>query len=277
MKVDPSVLVEFWWVALLGAAAMMILKSAMIAGSCWWIGATTGTAVAVGFSLAQAGEFSLVLFDAASGEGLLDNTATAVAIAIVVISLILTPAIDRFGLRIRHSLSAIGPAPWVKSTVFREASDAAGQPGDLARHVIIGGYGPVGRLIAEKLDDTDVGYTVVELNPDTVRAQSRLGKIFVFGDVSNPEVLESAGIAQATALILTMPDERATIRACEIARRCAPNIFIAARTGHVSRMTETKASGADFVIAEELATAETMLRGIMSRIETRGPRDTADA
>ena len=141
----------------------------------------------------------------------------------------------------------------------------AGRP----QHVVVGGYGPIGRRVGEALQDAGIGFTVVELNPATVQQQSRLGQSVVFGDVANPDVLDSAGIDRADALVLTVPDDLAVQRACAGARRRAPHIFIAARGLTAIAGQAAGRTGADHVTVDELATAEAMAQAVMKHIGAR--------
>jgi len=135
--------------------------------------------------------------------------------------------------------------------------------------VIIAGFGPVGRNLAERFAAIGVPITLIELNSTTVRKQSTLGRTIVYGDVTNPEVLESAGIAEAEAVIITIPDEDAMLRACSTVRRLAPKVFLAARTNYLSTGLKAKAAGADHVTVEEIATAEAMAKEILERLRAR--------
>jgi CPA2 family monovalent cation:H+ antiporter-2 len=265
MKLDPSILADWWWVIIAGVALMMVLKSAVISGVCWALGTTAGIAIAVGFSLAQAGEFSLIVLDTAHGKGVIDDATAASAIAIVVISLILTPALVELGGRLARVASKIGTAPWIKSSPLRDPTYVPLRPSNQAKHVIIAGYGPIGSLIAAELERKGINYTVVELNPATVQEQSRRGRPVIFGDVGNLEVLESAGIESADALVLTIPDEEAVLRTCAVARRRAPDIFIAARTRVVSKRQSLAEVGADSITVDETSAAEEMARAVMER------------
>lgn len=267
MKLDPSIVVEWWWVILAGGALMIMLKTVLISGVCWALGATASIAIAVGFSLAQAGEFSLVVLDTAHGQGIIDDTTMANAIAIVVISLILTPALVELGSRAARAVGNIGTIPWIKSSPFREPSGARLRSSSQAKHVIIAGYGPIGFLIAEMLERAGISYTVVELNPATVQEQSDRGRPVIFGDVGNLEVLESAGIGHAHALVLTIPDEEAVLRSCAVARTRSPDIFIAARTRVVSKQAGLMEVGADSVTVDETCAADEMLRAVMACVD----------
>src|SRR5690606_24455642 len=111
--------------------------------------------------------------------------------------------------------------------------------------------------------------TIIELNPSTVRRQGAIGRSIVYGDITNPEVLESAGIADAEAVVLTIPDDDAMLRACQVIRQMRPDIFIAARTNYLSRAMVASEVGADHVTVEEMATAEAMERQVLDLLTKR--------
>jgi CPA2 family monovalent cation:H+ antiporter-2 len=271
MKVDPASMAEGWWVILCAVAAVIVIKSVVISGVCWSGGALAANAVIVGLALAQAGEFSLILIGEAGDLGIFGGPVEANAIAVVVISLILTPALADLGRRLGRAAAGIGHAPWVRSSLFGGAPEVETPPEQDFTHVIVGGFGPVGRRIAEELEQAGVSYAVIELNPDTVIEQLRQRRSMVFGDVANLRVLESAGIGHANALILTVPDEEAVLRACAVARRRSPAMFIAARTGLLSKSSAASDIGADHVIVDEMAAADAMVRVLMDHLGLHEP------
>ena len=272
MKLVPGIVVDQWWVILLGVLALVVIKTVVIGGVCWTVGALPANAIIVGFSLAQAGEFSLILLGVSGELGIFAPGVVGCAIAIVVISLILTPALADLGRRIARRVGSGGHAPWVRSSLFGIGhADEATEPGP--RHIIIGGFGPVGRRIAEVLEKAGVSYTIIELNPDTVADQLRRHRSIVFGDIANSHVLESAGLGHADALILTVPDETAVLRACMTARRRSTSMFIAVRTGLLSQSHAVTEIGADHVTVDEVATAEAMVRVVMERLDLEEPEE----
>jgi CPA2 family monovalent cation:H+ antiporter-2 len=140
-------------------------------------------------------------------------------------------------------------------------------PGQLPRRrVVIAGYGPVGRCVAEQLRAIGVDVTIIELNPDTVEKQLRLNHSVVHGDVTRAETLTRARIQEADALIVAVPDCEVAVRACAAARRLAPNLFIAARTNFLSKGLQATEAGADEVIVEEVVTAAAMRDAVMRRL-----------
>ncbi len=266
MAVDLPTVADHAFTIIVATLAMVTLKTVAIALSCWALGATGNVSAKVGVTLAQAGEFSLVLLGVASapGLGLLSGAATVLSVSVVVLSLMVTPLMMNVARWLDHRMPRV-PAPrWASG---RNA--ARGAPADAHasapqaipvrhRRVIIAGYGLVGRVVADALTAKGADATIIDMNPATVQTQGRLGRRIVFGDVSNPDVLESAGLHEADALILTIPDEEIVLRACQEARKLNPSVIIIARTNYVSKGMVATGLGANHVVIEELATAESM-------------------
>lgn len=278
LYMDFLTIVGAWWIVLLGVAVLLVVKSGVITLTAWALGATGPVAVMTGLVLAQAGEFTLVILAAAGALGLVDDRVVALLIAVVVLSLILTPLLHGLGHRLDARASRAPLAPWVRASALREGESVVQGPGAGADedtdplstgHIIIAGYGVVGRAVAEHFHRRGLRYTVIELNPATVRTQTRLGRSIVYGDVTNPEVLESAGVHRASAVVLTIPDDNATLRACRLIRSMAPGIFIAARTSYLSKAMLASQMGADHVVVEEMAAAEAMGREVIDKLTRR--------
>ncbi len=135
-----------------------------------------------------------------------------------------------------------------------------------SRHVIVAGYGPVGRLCAKQLEASGLNVTIIELNEDTIARQLRLNKDIIYGCATDAETLRIAGIERAEALIITVPDEDEALQACRVARSLNKTLFIAARTNFFSKGLLCQAAGADQVIVEEVVTAEAMRKAVVERL-----------
>ena len=145
------------------------------------------------------------------------------------------------------------------------------EPGAAAGRIIVAGYGPVGRVVTERLERDGLAVTIIELNLDTIARQLALDKRVVYGDVSNPDVLTRAGIHEASALVLAVPDEDCAVRACGVARRMNPGIFILARTNFLSKGMLASRAGADAVVIEEVVTAEAMQQRLFEHLRRTRP------
>jgi CPA2 family monovalent cation:H+ antiporter-2 len=277
-----ATVVHGWWIILLGVGALLAIKFIAIGGISWCVGASAGVAAYAGLALAQGGEFSFVILNQARDKGVITPEQNGYIIAITVLSLVLTPGLIQLARTASLHASRIPPARWVRASALR-AAPAQAEPA-LDEHVppgsraIVAGFGPVGRAVADKLERAGVRITVVELNARTVEKQQTLGRTIVYGDVANPEVLERAGIREADAVILTVPDEEAVLRACRFIRLAKPDVFIAARLSALSKALQAMQLGADHTVVEEMATAEAMAAEVVIKLQQRaesgdtGPR-----
>ncbi len=142
---------------------------------------------------------------------------------------------------------------------------------------IVAGFGPVGRLVADKLEEAGLDVTIIELNLATIERQLNLDKTVVYGDARDPQVLHRARIEEADVLVIAIPDEEAALEACRVARRLHPELFIAARTNFLSKGMLCSQAGADAVVVEEVVTAEAMQRAVLRRLSGgKGPGDDGE-
>ncbi len=284
LGVDPSVLSGSWWVVGVGVVAIVVIKGAIIAGTAWLGGMSAPGALLTGVYLANAGEFTLVVLSTAAGVGVMDASAYGQVVLMVTGSLVVSPTLVGVAHRWGARLTWVPLAGIVKQGAIGEHGEGHGA--DVADrkehgvdgkvesegHVIVAGYGPVGRALVDRLDKIGVTTTIVELNPRTVAKQSLVGRKIVYGDISNPEVLEQAGLATAQAVCLTIPDDDAVMRACAAIRGQSASVFIAARTSYLSQGIRARQLGADHVTVEEVAAAYAMEREVVGKLQARTVR-----
>lgn len=284
LKVDPMIVMQDWWV--IGAAALMVvaLKIFFIAGTGWALGMTASSAAICAAYLANAGEFSLVLLTAAERGGLVTEIELGRMTAICVLTLVATPLLAGPAHALASRLVGVPQARFFRGgnaladtppVAPNHGEEAAHATGPIQPHAIIAGFGPVGRALADRFEVLGIPYIVVELNPRTVTRQGKLGRKFVYGDITNPEVLESAGLAHAMAVLLTIPDDETILRSCRVVKSLAPHVFIAARTSFLSGSFAAMQLGADVVTVEEVATAAAMERDVLAQLPGLASRRVA--
>jgi CPA2 family monovalent cation:H+ antiporter-2 len=282
-----SELARDWWLLLIGLAATIGVKSLVTSGTAWAVGASAPVAIYCGVAMAQGGEFSLVMLSVAEEAGAISHAHANSVIAVIVLSLVATPWLIGRGARLGSRAHAIRHAPWIGKSAFRDvvpagdgeeprisevapaAAEAAVAGSAQGKLAIVAGFGPVGRAVVDNLEKRGVVVTVIELNPKTVEKQHRLGRAIVYGDAGNLEVLEQAGLSRSSAIVLTMPDEEAVLRACSVIRKQHPEIFVAARLNVLSKGLQAMGLGADHVVIEEMATAEAMASQVLIKLEQR--------
>ncbi|MBL0871337.1 MAG: cation:proton antiporter [Phycisphaerales bacterium] len=301
MKLEFAAVRDGWMLIFIGVVGVLVLKTFIIAATAWALGATSTLAARAGLLLGQAGEFTIVVLAAASASGLVDGEANSRLIAIVVLTLLMVPPLYKSLARFDPVVARIKPAGWTRSNAFAEpvhtpppSAPGRKRPSALSlpeptgngtapetgvkaaptrhaapKHVIIAGFGVVGRSLADRLDLIDIPFVVVDMNQSTINTQIKLGRRAIYGDISNAEVLESAGIAHADAVMLTIPDDEATLRACKVVREHRADVYIAARNSFLSKAMQAMQLGADLVVVEEVATAEAMAKQVMDALVRR--------
>lgn len=314
LRLDVAQALPLWWVILLAAPLTIVLKFLVIGVCTWAGGATASVSAKAGLALAQSGEFSMVILSVAAAQKAISPEVNNIAIALCVITLMVAPGLFSLADTLRPVWAKIPDAGWLKRSTLRQASAAdeasdgpadgsgvgnsdadaghghgngtgaegtSGRGGGISprrrKKVIIAGFGVIGRSVADHLAVSKVPFTIVELNAETVATQQRLGRDAIYGDIGNPEVLEAAGVHDADAVFLTVPDDDAVLRACQQIRVLAPHLFIAARTSYLSVAFQVTAAGADDVTIAEVAIAEAMAKRVLARLKQSEEAEQAAA
>ncbi len=198
--------------------------------------------------LAQVGEFSFVLATVGRQHGFLPGQAFDIFMASSVLTVLVTPLLIEFGPRWADRI-------FKRWEALQKPEAANLQETVLQDHVIIAGFGLNGQNLARVLRETAIPFIILEVNPDTFRQVCQASDPVIFGDVSNPIILQEAGVKKARALVLAISDPAATRRAVSIARNLNQDIFIVVRTRFASEIEELYALGANDVIPEEFETS----------------------
>lgn len=268
LKVDPGASLAHGWQIAFAVAGLIATKFIVIGATGWILGASPRVATLSAAYVAHSGEFSFIILAAAAAAGVILPTGHGNAIAVIVFTLIVSPSFVGPAHRLARRVAHLRQAPWIRGPGLRE-TPPGGDEDVAGTRIIVAGFGPVGRHMVDRFRSMGMRVAVIDLNPRTIEKQTSLGRDVVYGDATNPDVLESAGIESADAFIVTIPDEDAMIRACAVARSLRPNMFIASRANYLSRALLARQAGADEVTVEEIATAEVMERQVIEALQRR--------
>jgi CPA2 family monovalent cation:H+ antiporter-2 len=258
-------------VVVLGLTALVcVLKVVTGAGAALALLFPPRVVTIVALSLAQIGEFSFVLLNVGREHGLVDAAAYQALIAVVVLTMLATPALvamaPAIGRRLPRGLSRRIP----DSELLPEA-----EVGERQNHVVVVGYGLNGRTLAKVLEEAGIRYVVIELNGDAVHKGLAEGKAMIFGDSTRREILEHAGVERAQVVVFAISDLAAVRRSIALARRLNPTVYILVRTRQVTQIEELQRCGADEVIAEEFESAIEIFTRVLQRFHV--PRNVIRA
>lgn len=258
MLVDPSFVATYWSLVLLVLALMVLVKGVVVTGLAAVLGASWRTAVLVGVTLAQCGEFSFLLARLGRETGALSadgfNLILSGAAASIVVAAPLQSAAGEAVRGVERRLTA--------RMVAREPS--AIEP-PARRHAVICGYGDVGQLVGEALTRRGFSFMAIDQDPRVVRRLRSEGVSALLGSADNPVLLDHAGLERARVLVVAIPDALAARQIVEYARRGWPRLDIVARTHTEAQMRDLRARGVNQVVSAKLELALEMARHTLHR------------
>jgi monovalent cation:proton antiporter-2 (CPA2) family protein len=228
--------------------ALLAVKFAVLwpLGLLFKLGSKPGAAVAL--LLAQSGEFGLVIFAYAFQAELLAADVFQQLLVVIVLSMLVTPVLASFA----HQLASRRS----------QAVDDAHEPPTPAP-VVLAGYGRVGQRIGSILGSAGVPYVAVDLDSSLVLRARDKGHPVFYGDVSRPDVLRSAGVANAQLVVVTLDDTEAAARVVSSLHGEYPDVAILAR-GHSARQCRRLLDlGAKFAVAENLEASLDLAREVL--------------
>ena len=251
--IDPvSVLANL---PLLAAIIVLVVagKLAIWAAVVRLFGYSWEAALLAAVGLTQIGEFSFVLIRVAREAGHVRDDVYNATLAASLITILINATLVRLVPR------------WIGRRVA-ETSPASGGP-EAPRPVLICGVGRIGSAVAEALDTFGVRYTVVDRDPDVVRAVRARGQLAYFGDASQPQVLHAARVETAALVVVAIPDEHAARAAVHAVRAVNRSARIVARAHERGAAGALRVQGATAVVQPELEAATTVIRHALAALK----------
>jgi len=244
MLLDINFLLTHWDKVLAMVFLVAVGKGAIFAGLTRLFGYGNVVPIAVAFGLFQVGEFSFVLARVGLETNSIDNDMYSFVLATAVISMVATPFVSGF----------TTPLYKLKKRIFRhEALQSANMPTEeLKQHVVIAGGGRVGQHIAQILRQIDVPFVIIELNHQRKEECKEAGLPVIFGDVSQPVVLEAAEVSKAKLLLITIPSIIITQAIVKQVQQQQPGLHIVARAEGLEQMKTLYKTGVYMVVLPEL-------------------------
>jgi CPA2 family monovalent cation:H+ antiporter-2 len=241
-----------------GALGLLVVKSAVAAALLRAGGLPRGQAVHGGLLLSQGGEFAFIVVGAATAAGVLAADAGQAVLALVWLTLLATPALDRLGSSLAARLDPPDAPDGLKGV--NEAPELDG-------HVVITGFGRVGRLIAQVLDAQQIRWIALDSEVRVAARFHHAGLPVYYGDASRGELLRRLRLDRALAVVMTMDAPAAALSAVRAVRDAAPAVPVLARARDEAHAAELRAAGATLVIPETLETGLQLAQQVLLRLE----------
>lgn len=238
MRIDIGALLDDW-ALLLGALAGVILVKAIVTGVLLKMaGAPAAVARETGILMASPSETTLIILGAAGLAGILSADTVAFWSAATAIGLTLTPLLASLG---RFMASRV-----------RQADMKDQDLGPTAGKTVIFGFGRVGRMVADMLQEHRRPYLAVDSDIDSFAEARKAGYSVLYGDVSRKELIEKLELDHVVAVVLTMDDPVLTARLAKRLRSDHPALPIIARARDTEHAASLYRAGVTDAVPEAL-------------------------
>lgn len=205
--------------------------------------------------LAQGGEFGFVVFQTAAQARVIDAPTSSLLVAVVAISMLLTPlllvAADRWWIpRLRGGAKASMPE------IDEPQSES----------VIIAGFGRYGQIVGRLLYANGITPTVLDHDAEQIETMRRFGWRVFYGDATRLDLLRTAGAGKARVLVLAIDDVEQSVELARMAREHFPHLTVVARARNVRHLYALRDAGVELIERETLDSALMSGRTVLERL-----------
>ena len=247
MLLDWRLVAERWGLVLLLTTLPVLFKLLLVTALARSFGASMGVSLRTGLYLAQAGEFGFVLLTLSRQNGLVPPELLNPILAGMVLSMLATPFIVMMSNRVVMKLVA---SEWLQQSL--QVTTIARKSIKANQHVLICGYGRCGQNLARILEREGIPYLALDLDPDRVRQAAAAGDSVAFGDAARLQALVAAGLARASAVVVTYLDVPGAMKVLAHTRSHAPKVPVIVRTEDDHELEKLQAAGATEVVPDAL-------------------------
>ncbi|WP_312326034.1 monovalent cation:proton antiporter-2 (CPA2) family protein [Stenotrophomonas sp.] len=256
MGIDLDRVIAEPWAIAIGVAVLLVVKFGLLFGIGKLAKLSTRHAVLLGSVLWLGGEFAFVVFNEAQRANLLGNANHDRLVAIVGLSMALTPLLMILLLRLLGSEHELAKDKRPADTIDNGGTEPT---------VMIAGMGRFGQIVARLLTAQKIPFVALEANPDTVSDLRRFGNKLYYGDPTRPEILRAAGNENVRVYVVTLDDPEANMRATRLIRRMYPDAVVLARARnrqHAWRLMDMSAEPFREVFGSSLDMSERVLTAL---------------
>jgi monovalent cation:proton antiporter-2 (CPA2) family protein len=225
---------------------MMIVKFLILFGVGSVLGLERRARVVLAMSLAQGGEFAFVLVSFAVQSRVLTADGAGPIVAIVAVSMLLTPLV----------LMALERVVLPRLSAGSKKEDRAhDEPEAHEGGVVIAGFGRFGQVVGRFLRASGIPTTVLDLDPAMVDLLRRLGLSVHYGDASRLDLLHAAGCEKARLFVLAVDEPEKSNEIATTVRKHFPHLPILARARSRQHYYQLTRIGAEMIIRETFGSA----------------------
>lgn len=245
MKMNFATVVDHFGAVLIVLLILAPGKAVIIMVVSRLMGNSPSIATRTALTLAQAGEFGFVILTLTKTELHLPTEVEQILLAAMMLSMLLAPIIIQYSDRV---VSRFIGSEWM--TQATNLHQIAMKTFGIREHVILCGYGRSGQGLARFLEQENLSYFAVDMDPERVQKATAAGESVVYGDASKREVLMSAGLMRAKAIVITYADTPSALKILNHIQSLRPDLPVIVRTQDDTDIEKLRNAGATEVVAD---------------------------
>lgn len=257
MLIDPAFLIANLGTVLTVVALVAIGKAIIFGTITRAFGYTEGVPILVAFGLFQIGEFAFVLAEVGMAGGAIRQQTFTLVLATAIVTMVLTPFAVRGADPLAARLRRKG------RTLEMHHIPEAG----LRDHIIVVGYGRVGRYTAEVLLQLDLPCVVIDQDYNAVERAKNAGLAVIYGDATSPMVLEAAGLHHARMVLVVVAAGVDVEQVVRQVRRLAPAVPLVVRAATVAQVEELQPLGVNEIVQPEFEAGIELVRQVLLHVD----------
>ncbi len=257
MSFNFGMMLENLPLIILIAIGLMLCKALIIIVLCRLFKFPLAPAVHSGVLLSQGSEFAFIVFIMAVQHKVMDAELAQLLMIVVTLSMAVTPLLATLGRKIKGQL-------YIKD-VLRD-NKIKREIGDISKHIVVIGFGRVGRIVGHLMRKRGVNYIVLDNNHRVVRIEKTNGYNIYYGDAMNVDILKYVGIYKAEAVIVAMEDEFACIKITRFIHENFPQVTVITKTETLGNAERFRRVGASLVISKNLETGLQLGKAALSAL-----------
>ena len=238
--------------ALIISLAIILVKVISVTLSMLYLGFRKRTALFTGLSLAQISEFSLVLILVLASFQLVEKETVSLVTLVSLITFAVSSYLVIFDRKIINYLS-----PLLSLFERRNPNEKIQkEEGELKDHVVLIGCGRLGSTLISLFKKKKVPLLVVDFNPYIVERVSNQGINTLFGDITDPDIVEAASLSKAKLIVSTVFDKEDNLEILEILKKRGDRIAKIVTAPTEKEALELYERGANYVIIPRILGGE---------------------
>lgn len=242
------------------------------------LGYHTKTATLVSLSLMSVGEFAFLVALTGLSLSLITPDTYAMILSVSFFSLLISSPILAGSHRIYHDGKhlVLNTFPKIGTKIFRalDHSSESIKNDEIRDHVVVLGYGRVGKYICRALTMTGISFVVVDYNHRLVKRLHKEGTPVIYGDPSEIDVLKFAKVDRAKIVILAYADRHTQEIVVTNAFTLNPQVKFICRVHFEEDQDKLKSLGVETLVQPEFEAALSITKRLLTAFSI--PNDKID-